>query len=381
MPGPDLRITCGWTVTGWPRRTRPWCGAWSTSATRRPSRRHLGSGARHGLGCDPPDARRPRRQRDLPRPLRRCRDRPLFSPTAPRFGRCCWSKAPWRGCRARLGLIPAEAAAFIDRASREVQIDPAALAAETARNGVPVPGLAGSFPQGRRGARADALAALGCDQPGYRRYRPRATSPPGAGPVGDAADALIAALGKLAAAHADLPMAARTYGQAATPIDIRRAGGRLGPAAAPPPRPAARPAHRCVAGLAFRGGRNAFGNGCERSAGPCRPGRALWAWPIPAQAGTASGTGSRPWRAWMAGLCATLGKMGEDLILLTATGLAEVRITGAGGSSTMPQKQNPVGPIGAGRAGPTGHRAVRHPDRGRRYTVRRATGRHGSPNG
>ena len=43
------------------------------------------------------------------------------------------------------GMIPADAAAFIDRASREVQIDPAALAAETLRNGVPVPALLAAF--------------------------------------------------------------------------------------------------------------------------------------------------------------------------------------------------------------------------------------------
>ncbi|MEF9601491.1 lyase family protein, partial [Paracoccus sp. PXZ] len=48
--------------------------------------------------------------------------------------------------------------------------------------------------------------------------------------------------------------------------------------------------------------------------------------------------------AWMAGLCASLGKMGEDLILMAQSGIGEIRIAGAGGSSTMPQKQNPVGP-------------------------------------
>ena len=48
--------------------------------------------------------------------------------------------------------------------------------------------------------------------------------------------------------------------------------------------------------------------------------------------------------AWMAGLCASLGKMGEDLILMAQSGINEIRIAGAGGSSTMPQKQNPVGP-------------------------------------
>lgn len=44
-----------------------------------------------------------------------------------------------------LSLIPVEAAAFIQRASHELQIDPAALTAETAVNGVPVPGLIAAF--------------------------------------------------------------------------------------------------------------------------------------------------------------------------------------------------------------------------------------------
>ena len=45
----------------------------------------------------------------------------------------------------RLGVIPETAAAYIERAAREIQIDPAELAAETARNGVPVPGLIAAF--------------------------------------------------------------------------------------------------------------------------------------------------------------------------------------------------------------------------------------------
>jgi 3-carboxy-cis,cis-muconate cycloisomerase len=45
-----------------------------------------------------------------------------------------------------------------------------------------------------------------------------------------------------------------------------------------------------------------------------------------------------------AGLAGSLGKLGEDLILLTQSGIAEVTLSGAGGSSTMPQKENPVAP-------------------------------------
>jgi 3-carboxy-cis,cis-muconate cycloisomerase len=47
---------------------------------------------------------------------------------------------------------------------------------------------------------------------------------------------------------------------------------------------------------------------------------------------------------WFAGLARGLAKMGADLGDLTMTGIAEVRLAGAGASSTMPQKQNPVAP-------------------------------------
>ena len=48
--------------------------------------------------------------------------------------------------------------------------------------------------------------------------------------------------------------------------------------------------------------------------------------------------------AWMAGTAGSLGKIGADLILLSQTGISEVVVAGSGGSSTMPQKQNPVAP-------------------------------------
>jgi len=46
-----------------------------------------------------------------------------------------------------LGVIPAESAAFIHRASLEVQIDPAGLAEATGQNGVCVPALITAFRQ------------------------------------------------------------------------------------------------------------------------------------------------------------------------------------------------------------------------------------------
>lgn len=47
---------------------------------------------------------------------------------------------------------------------------------------------------------------------------------------------------------------------------------------------------------------------------------------------------------WLSMTCGILGKMGQDLIVLTQSDVAEVKLTASGGSSTMPQKSNPVGP-------------------------------------
>ena len=47
---------------------------------------------------------------------------------------------------------------------------------------------------------------------------------------------------------------------------------------------------------------------------------------------------------WFAATTATLGKIGADLIVLAQTEIGEVKLGSTGGSSTMPQKQNPVGP-------------------------------------
>ena len=48
--------------------------------------------------------------------------------------------------------------------------------------------------------------------------------------------------------------------------------------------------------------------------------------------------------AWLAATATALGKIGTDLTLLAQSEIGEVRLGSAGGSSTMPQKQNPVGP-------------------------------------
>lgn len=243
----------------------------------------------------------------------------------------------------QLGLIPETAAAFIDRAAREVQIDPAAMAAETALNGVPVPALVTAFRK--------AMEA-----PDHARYLHWGATSQDIMETGQALrlrrvmalwdarlEALSRALGRLAAAHADLPMAARTYGQVATPTSFGAVVASWG-------HPILRHRARLVAVRDDLAAVSLSGAAGTLSAmgdeGPAV--RAALAEALglsdPGHSWHAERDRIGAFSAWMAGLTASLGKMGEDLILLTQSGMGEVAISGAGSSSTMPQKQNPVGP-------------------------------------
>lgn len=242
-----------------------------------------------------------------------------------------------------LGVIPAESAAFLHRASFEVQIDPSALAAETAVDGVPVPALVTAF----RNA---------CNAPDHAAFAHwGATSQD----IMDTAlalrlkrlielwearlDALTAVLGRLAETHDTLPMAARIYGQNATPTSFGAvtAGWGWPLIAQRQALTALRAALLRVSLSGAAGMLSAMGDkGPEvraelaKALGLGDPGHSWHS--------DRSGIGALA--GWMATTCAALGKLGEDLILMTQWGIGEVQITGAGDSSTMPQKQNPVGP-------------------------------------
>ena len=242
-----------------------------------------------------------------------------------------------------LGIIPAEAAAFIDRASREVVIDPAAMALETATNGVPVPALVTAFRK--------AMEA-----PDYARYLHWGATSQDIMETGQALrlrrvmalwdarlGALAQALGRMAAAHADLPMAARTYGQAATPTSFGAVVASWGhPILRHRARLAAVRDDLAVVSLGGAAG-TLSAMGAEGPATRAALAAALGL-TDPGQNWHSERDSIGAFAAWMAGLVASLGKMGEDLTLLVQSGHGEVVISGAGSSSTMPQKQNPVGP-------------------------------------
>jgi 3-carboxy-cis,cis-muconate cycloisomerase len=242
-----------------------------------------------------------------------------------------------------LGLIPTEAAAFIDRAAHTAQIDPAALAADTARNGVPVPALLAAF-RNETGA-ADHMQFLHwgatsqdiMDTGLALRLRP----------VLDLwqtrLDGLLMQLASLADAHADQPMAARTYGQVATPTSFGAVVAAWGwPLVAAGERLAAlRPA---VLQVSLSGAA-----GTLSAMGPLGPDvRAALAQTLklsdPGRSWHTDRSGIGALSGFAATLAATVGKIGEDLILMTQSGLAEVTLGAGGASSTMPQKENPVAP-------------------------------------
>lgn len=243
----------------------------------------------------------------------------------------------------QLGLIPETAAVFIDRAAREVQIDPAALGPGVARNGVVVPGLVAEFRKAMQAPEHAQYLHWGAtsqdivDTAQALRLRR----------VGaiwqDRLAALIGKLGAMAREYADLPMAARTYGQVATPTAFGAVIAAWG-------YPLIRHAQDLQAlrpqlATVSLGGAAGTLSAMEGHGPAVRAGLAL-ALDLadPGHSWHAQRDRIGAFAGWMAGLCVSLGKMGEDLTLMAQSGIGEIRIAGAGGSSTMPQKQNPVGP-------------------------------------
>ncbi|MEO0683299.1 MAG: lyase family protein, partial [Pseudomonadota bacterium] len=242
-----------------------------------------------------------------------------------------------------LGLIPAEAAEAIGRAAREAVIDPAELAEGTAAAGVVVPAFVERF---RRAVADPAQAAW---------LHHGATSQ-------DILDTALvlrlkrlleqlearqrATLGALAAAARrwrDLPMAARTRGQAATPTSF---GARIALWGAPLLRSLDRQAQLAPRLLVVSLHGAAGTSAALGEAAPALRAR------MAARLGL--GDAPLPWHAARDGLAelashlailtAAHGKMGRDLLELARSEAGEARAGAAGGSSTMPHKRNPVGP-------------------------------------
>jgi 3-carboxy-cis,cis-muconate cycloisomerase len=243
----------------------------------------------------------------------------------------------------KLGLIPEAAATYLHRASFELQIDPAALAAQTAVNGVPVPALIDAFAKAAGAPEHTAWLHWGATSQDIMDTALALRLKRALEIWESRLDHTLTRLADLAVAHADLPMTARTYGQAATPTSFGAVVASWG-----------RPLLRQRAAMTqlradllqvslsgAAGTLAAMGpQGPAVRAGLARALRLA----DPGSSWHADRGGVAAFAAWMANTAGSLGKIGADLILLSQTGIAEVVVAGAGASSTMPQKQNPVAP-------------------------------------
>ncbi|MDP5305985.1 lyase family protein [Paracoccus spongiarum] len=239
----------------------------------------------------------------------------------------------------RLGIIPADAAEAIDAAAAALRPDPADLAAATARAGIAAQALVGALKSacGPHGPWAHFGATSQDIQDSALALQLREALLP----IEDRLRRLDAALACRARDHAALPIAARTRFQIAAPTTL---GAKIAVWRAPLARHLQRLDElrpRLLAVSLF----GAAGTGAALA-----PRMAQTRHALAAELGlTATDT---PWHAardaicetggWLALVTGSLGKIGADLILLGQSEIGEVTAGSGGGSSTMPQKSNPV---------------------------------------
>lgn len=240
------------------------------------------------------------------------------------------------------GVIPEISGRAIHRASLELQLDPGGMAEETGANGVPVPALVRLFREAMQAPEHAQYLHWGATSQDIADTALMLRLRQVIGQYETALDGILARLAELAEAHAELPMAARTYGQHATPTSFGALAASWGWPL-----------------LTLRAESEALRAGLPVSlSGAAGTAEALGETAPALRAGLAEALGladpGRSWHtdrtpilrvgAWIARGAAALAKIGEDLILGTQSGIAEMTLSSGGGSSTMPQKQNPVAP-------------------------------------
>ncbi len=240
----------------------------------------------------------------------------------------------------RLGVIPSEAGVALGQALRETVISPEQLSDGVASSGVPVPALVAALRE-----------KVGSDMGHWLHWGATSQDVIDTAQVlglAAALDVLEQRLGRLidrlqeqSATHAETLMAGRTRGQIATPITF---GLRIAQWAAPMIALEQRLAEVRRQALRVQIG------GASGSNSAVAPHGAAIAAGLADALGLADAT---PWHTnrlglhaaadWLLNLSTCLGKMAGDLILMMRSEIGEARAGPVGGSSTMPQKENPVG--------------------------------------
>jgi len=242
--------------------------------------------------------------------------------------------------QAAAGVVPAGAAAAIARLADGPPPDPAGLADAASRDGVVVPGLVAAL-RDRLPAGHGAWLHHGATSQDVEDTALCLCLRDVLGLLAGRLDGVMDRLAGLADRHRATLTVAHTRGQQATPTTFGlKAAGWLAPLV----RAAARlPGLECEALALSLGGaagnRAALGPrvGEIEAAMAARLGLAVPPMPWHAQRDGVVAVGS-----WLAALTGLLGKIAGDVVLMTRTEAGELGLTGAGGSSTMPNKRNPA---------------------------------------
>lgn len=240
----------------------------------------------------------------------------------------------------RLGVIPSAAAAEIGKAVQSLEIPPGSLAEATASAGVPVTALLAALREAVGGAAGHylhwgATSQDIVDTALILRLRDVLALLEGR------LAALVARLIETAEAHRGAVMAARTRSRQATPTTFGlKVAGWLAPLVRHQQRLSELRPRLLVVQLGGASGTQA----------------ALGDKGIAVMEGLAAelslAVPPTPWHTqrdsiaelagWLSLVTGSLGKIGQDLVLLGQSEIAEVQAGTGGGSSTMPQKANPV---------------------------------------
>lgn len=242
-----------------------------------------------------------------------------------------------------MGIIPEDSAYFIHRSSMEIQIDPAGLADATGQNGVSVPGLVAAFRKAMEapehaqyihwGATSQDIIDTGL----MLRLRQLLA-------LAEAdLRTILTSLGHLAKIHADTPMVARTWGQSATLTSFGAQAAEWGNPMLSLLQDLPGLRDTCLM-VSLSGA-----SGTASALGPKAPEiRAALAEALklrdPGHSWHTDRTAILRICDWLVRVNIALGKLGEDLIAMTMSGISEIDLGSGGASSTMPQKQNPVAP-------------------------------------
>lgn len=241
---------------------------------------------------------------------------------------------------ARAGILPREAAGAIEAGLAGWAPAPADLAAGTARAGVPVPPLLAAA-RARLSPEAAHWLHWGATSQDIVDTALALRLAPVLDILASRLDRLEGALSRAAERWAELPMAGRTRAQAAAPIAF---GDRCAAWGAPLAELASelRDLRPRIARIQLGGavGTNAV---LGSHAGAVMASLAEELGLAPAPPWHSNRTGPVALAQWCAAIAGATGKIAGDLLLMGRSESGEARAGSGGGSSTMPQKANPVG--------------------------------------